>query len=346
LLTTQYSYVKTLAFNTFDIEGRRIDKIQGDRYMQSGVPPNKPHTKRSLFDILLLITLIGFIIGIPGFILSARNYAGHYSFLAENGKTLKITAARGETVTIAIQVSGTIAGYWATDGIQLTLNGVNTSLEVVAPKERTWGSTISTKMSETDETATVSGNVTLPSSIGGPEQRSISGTLSGLISYPYGGFLFSTKTLDVNVPVQLQLEPQSSTFWSGGHPFFIAFAGLEILCGGLLVLLAAWALLRTIFGKRTTPDSRSAFQIFKDWLWGLGGGIISGGIGGGLFAALLLGVGTAGFSASPHDIGEMGALICGLIALTIFLAVLKTMITDDKKPAATRPSVSAGATIR
>ncbi|GHO93670.1 hypothetical protein KSF_037180 [Reticulibacter mediterranei] len=310
--------------------------------MQSGVPSGQPRPKKKLSTILLLIALIVFIIGIPGYILSARNYADHYSFIAENGKTLKITAARGETVTIAIQVSGTIAGYWATDGIQLTLNGVNTPLTIVAPKERTWGSTISTKLSATDETATVSGNFTVPSSIGGPEQRTISGTLSGTISYPSGGFMFSTKTYDVNVPVQLQLEPQSSTFWSGGRIFFTASAGLEILCGILLALLAVWALLRTLFGKHTAPDSRDGSQIFKDWLWGLGGGIFSGGVCSGLLAALLLGAGTGGFSAPPDDINEIGLLICGIIALTVFLAVLKTMITDDKKPATTKPQVPAG----
>jgi hypothetical protein len=310
--------------------------------MQSGVPPNQPRPKKKLSTILILIALIGFIIGIPAYILSARNYAGHHSFLAENGKTLKIIAARGETITIAIQVSGTIAGYWATDGLQLTLNGVNTPLTVVAPKERDWGSTISTKMSATDETATVSGDVMLPSSISGPEQRTVSGTLSGTISYPSGGFLFSTKTLDVNVPVQIQLEPQSSTFWSDGRIFFIASAGLEILCGILLALLAMWALLRTLFGKHITPEVRRTSQTFKDWLWGLGAGIFSAVACGGLLAALLLGAGTGGFSAPPGDINDMGLLICGIIALTVFLAVLKTMLTDDKKPATTRPQMPAG----
>jgi len=296
--------------------------------MQSGGPPsNKPRAKWPLFSILLLIALIGFIIGIPGYILSARNYAVHYSFLAENGQTLKITADRGETIIIGIPVNGTIAGYWATDGIQLSLTGVNTPLMVVAPKEREWGSTISTKMSETNETTTVNGSVTIPSSVGGPEQRTISGTLSGTISYPSGGFLFSTQMLNVNVPVQIQLEPQSNMFWSGGYPFFIAFAGLEVLSSMLLALLAAWMLLRTIFSNRTGNTS----PIPKYWLQGLVLGILFGGFIGGLFFALLVYC-VDGPSASPPDILNMSELTCGLIALAIFLAILKVMITDDKKP--------------
>src|SRR5690242_15489833 len=136
--------------------------------MQSDIPPNQPQrSKKGFFGILLIIALAGFIIGVPGYIFSARNYASHYAFLAQNGKPLKITAARGETVTIVMQVEDGIAGYWASNGIHLTLEGVSSRLTVVAPKERDWGSTISAKMSQTNETITVRGSVTLPSSIGG-----------------------------------------------------------------------------------------------------------------------------------------------------------------------------------
>lgn len=292
-------------------------------------------------QFLLILALLGLIIAIPGYIQTAHNYAEHYNFVAHNGQPLKIVAARGDTVTISLPVKAGISGYWASDqGLDLSLDGISTPLPVVEPKKQGWGDDLHASVSEIGEDFTIAGSATIPSSIGGAEQRVLSGTFSGRIYYPKvaGVFQFQETTLDIQVPVQIQLMPQGSQRQSSGQLSFEIFAGIAILCGALLLLRALWALLRTFAGllKPETPETRSRVQIRNDWFWGLGAGAGFAAICGGVLAFLLIGISTTG-SSNPHppgDISSLGWLACGLVALSVWLGTIAVMIKDDKKQGA------------
>ncbi|MBO0796154.1 MAG: hypothetical protein J2P36_35125 [Ktedonobacteraceae bacterium] len=297
--------------------------------------PRTRNNRRTLSVGLLLFALLGFVVGTAGYILSARNYSSHNAFLVHNGQPLKVTTARGENITLALQINDGISGYWASDqGLELRLDGVDTPLLVVGPKEQTWGSTITTSSKDTGE-FTVAGSVTLPSSISGPETRPLSGTLSGRIVYPSGGILFQDKVLDISVPIQIQLIPQGSQLWSGGRLLFDIFAGLDLLCGALLLLLAVWPLLRAIFGKRGTRESsapRDSWQQFKDWLWALGGGLFLAAVCTLLLVGLFAGLTSAGISTpAPDDVRGLNLLMPGIVGLSVLLGLVGAMLKDESQ---------------
>jgi hypothetical protein len=294
-------------------------------------------SKKRLSGKLLIIALLGFIITIPGYIFFTHTYASNYAFLASNGKLLKVTTARGETVTLGLQVEHGIDRHWASNqGLTLTLDGVSTPLQVVEPKEKDWDDTINTNRSLENMTFIVKGQLTIPSSIGGPEQRTLSGMLNGSIDYPAGGHFFENRTVDIYIPVQIQLEPQAKILRSDGRIFFDLFVGLGLLCGTVLVLLAVRRLRRTLFRMRENPASRSGWQIFKDWFYGLGTGAISTVICGVVLGGLLMNASTGGLSISPNDAVGSAFLISGLVGLSAGVSVLTFMVQDDKKQTGTR----------
>ena len=134
-------------------------------------------------------------------------------FQKSSGDSLNIVAARGESITLNIQVSDGVPGYWASDtGLVLTLDGVSLPLTVLSPQADNWDKDGFVTCCD-QHTTTMTSTLTIPSTIGGPKQRSLSGTLAGMIVYPVEGpaaglapfGTYKDQTLNVSIPVHLQL---------------------------------------------------------------------------------------------------------------------------------------------
>ncbi len=208
----------------------------------------------------LVISLIGLVLGTPGWIISgvlAANAASVSLSYGTNGgppESLTITAARGETLTWTIHVGDGIPGYWASDtGLVLSLDGDAPSLVVLRPQPDTWDQAGSVEIFTTGATAglTITTTLTIPASISGPDQRSLSGSLAGTLEYPSETGInlgngpvpvYVDQTLDINIPVHLQLVSSGLLPWVSGLLPSYLFAGEDLLSG--VVLLASLVLMR------------------------------------------------------------------------------------------------------
>jgi len=167
----------------------------------------------------------------------------------QNNQPITLTTARNESFILAIQIDDGINGYWASPGglsLNLNVDGEDMSFVVVPPRPQGWNGAVVTTSSSDGVSYKVSGTVTLPASIGGPEQRLLTGTLTGKIVYAQGPGYITDQSIDVNVPVTLQLVSQSSYLWSSGTILYEIFVWLDILSAVILLLLAAIPLVRAI----------------------------------------------------------------------------------------------------
>lgn len=285
--------------------------------------------KNRLSQLLFIIALIGLLVGIPGYILSARNYASHYAVLARNEQALTITTARNEAITWGLELSDGIPGYWASSqGLHLNFKEIDEPILIVAPKAQTWGDKIQTTNSESDESLIVTGKIIIPPSVDGPEQRTLSGTISGTITYPSGGILFENKSLTVDIPVSIQLIAQNDMLLSGGWALFALFIGLTILCGVLLIILAVFALVRAL----RTPRIHSNKPGIKYWLGGITGGFFAAIVFTGVAGGALMAFSTNGEATfAPSDTTLLGFLITGIIGLSIWLAIISSTVSDKRQ---------------
>ena len=111
-----------------------------------------------------------------------------------------------------IQVTNGIQGYWASDtGLVLTLDGVSSPPTVLAPQADSWDKDRIVKCCA-QQNITMTSTLTVPSTISGPKQRSLSGTVAGTIVYlveaaDLGAFrsYYEDHTFNVSIPVHLQL---------------------------------------------------------------------------------------------------------------------------------------------
>ncbi|MBO0793327.1 MAG: hypothetical protein J2P36_20575 [Ktedonobacteraceae bacterium] len=285
----------------------------------------KSHTTGRRFQWLLpalvLLVMLLALIGIVGYALAARNYATHSGFLAKNGMPLKIVAARGEIISLSVKIPVAHLGYyWATDqGVRVTLDGVRTPLMVIGPKPKDWGDTINTISGSADDSLTVTGSVTVPSLIDGPERRSLSGQLSGTILYPSAGLnSFHEETVDISVPLQLQLMPPATI---EGRFLFDAFSLWNIVFCGVLFL----GLFAALIWSLVSPRHRGLTV-----LGNLGGGIFVGIICAlilwGLFAlSTSIGISTPLNDEISHR-NLLMACIAGGSLLVIYITVLADML--------------------
>jgi hypothetical protein len=270
-----------------------------------------------LLPALILLVMLLALIGIVGYTLAARNYATHSSFLAQNGMPLKIVATRSEIIALSVEIPVANRGYWATDqGIILTLDGVRTPLVVIGPKPKDWGDTISGSV---DDSLTLAGSVTIPSSIGGPLRRSLSGQLSGRILYPGAGRIsFQEETTEINIPLQLQLMPSGTI---EGRLLFDAFSTWNIVFFGVLFL----GLFAILIWSLVSPQHR--------------GPTVLGNLGGGIFVGIICALILWGLFALSTSIGMstplndeishrnlLIACIAGGSLLVIYITLLADML--------------------
>ncbi|EFH90627.1 hypothetical protein [Ktedonobacter racemifer] len=225
--------------------------------------------KHVIFSLAVLDFLLLLLLGIPGYIITSHSYASQTVFVVHKDKPLTLTTAQGTNVMLGFQIDGSLNNYWASpNGLTLTLDGVNQPLTVVEPKERNWDDSIHTTASDPGNSLDVVGTLTIPAFISDSQQHTLKGTLSGSIVYPTPGrdpnssdssgplFAFHNETVNVNTPIQIQLESQGSFLWSSGYlPFEIFYWADIVLCVGL-VLLTIVALIRAITARSRAGTQR------------------------------------------------------------------------------------------
>lgn len=218
------------------------------------MPSQKDSYQKRLFGRLSLFILPALLVGSVGYILSVRNYMSQITYKANNHQSLNVTTSRGESFIFTLPLpldTAAIGDYWASiGGLTMKLEGENTPLTVVEPKAQTWDNTINVALysgsnSSSHSPSLITGNVSIPASISGPEERVVSGTISGEITYPVyqnTPLSFTDQTTTINIPIYLRLVPQWSHLWSSGYLFFALCAALFFpICLGIF-LLAVWAL--------------------------------------------------------------------------------------------------------
>lgn len=237
------------------------------------MPSQKDSYQKRLFGRLSLFILPALLVGGIGYSLSVRNYTNQIVYKANNHQSLNVTAARGGSFIFALPLpldKSAIGDYWASiGGLTMRLEGVNTPLTVVEPKAQTWSNSINVALysspnSFSSSPSLITGSVTIPSSIGGPEERVLSGTVSGKIIYPvlYTPSGFTDQTTTITIPIRLHLVPQWNNLWSSGYLFFVLCAALLFLiCLGIF-FLAVWALV-SVFANKPVLTPGSAIRVAR-----------------------------------------------------------------------------------
>lgn len=222
----------------------------------------------------------------------------------------------------------------------LHFQGGEAPLTFVGPKARDWGDTIThtticnplCPTNNGPEYLFIQGTITIPSSIGGPEERVLSGTLSGFITYPSSdGITFTESSLQVNVPVQFHLEPSGSLAWSSGLIFFDLSVGLLLLiCVGLVLLAGAhlrYALVRERTAARlgmTGRNRQEGKHIFRTVVRRVAIsliGLIPTALCTGLLEGVLIATTSLPDIPQPDLLFPLNLLIPGLFGLSILLGV-------------------------
>lgn len=236
------------------------------------MPSQKESSQKRLFGRLSLFILPALLVGGVGYILSARTYTNQIVYKATNHQSLNVTTARGESFIFALPLpleQGAIGDYWASSGgLTMKLEGENIPLTVVGPKAQTWGNTINIALYSNVNNSSpslITGSVAIPSSLSGPEERVLSGTISGEIFYPIyqnGPLGFTDGMTTITIPIHLHLVPQWSYRWSSGYLFFALCAALFFLiCLGTF-LLALWALV-SVFAHNPVIAPGSAIRVAR-----------------------------------------------------------------------------------
>lgn len=196
--------------------------------------------------LLFLVFLIAFLLFIP----ANAHYDSGTHFSATNGNPLTITGAPGELVSISVNAGSSVSGYWATDGMTLSLNGpANFSATIVAPRDRDWSSEISTSADNPDSDMMLNGFFTIPSNLGASGQT-FTGQISGNVQYPADeGFAFTESQKAVSIPVRLLLVDPTVFFLSTPFPLY-AVTGLGAF---VLLILPAFFRLTDVRRKSAFP---------------------------------------------------------------------------------------------
>jgi hypothetical protein len=184
-------------------------------------------------------------VGLPGYVVAGRAYASQHAFVSQHQRPIEMTAARGETMVLGVEIDNGVGGNWASpSGLDLVLDDVDVQLRVIAPKHQDWGDRLDVSSKYGLDSYDVTGSVTIPEAIPGPEERTLTGKLTGQLVYPSGGVLFTDYTEEVSIPVRIRLASQSSFRWSGGGLPFHGFAWADVALASVLVALAVIAVVR------------------------------------------------------------------------------------------------------
>ena len=196
--------------------------------------PAKPQNSFLLEGRGLILFLV-FLLALVGLIIFGASYNSSTHYSAASGTPLTITGAPGETVFITINAGNSINGLWASSGgISFSVSSFSTpAIGIAAPKDPSWSDSIETDSKSTDDPINISTSLVIPTP-SNPSMTTITGQISGDISYPDESFYgsFEDKSTNVSIPVRIILIPASTVFVSEQLPLYVA-TGL-----GILLLLA------------------------------------------------------------------------------------------------------------
>ena len=179
--------------------------------------------------ILFLVFLFALILFIS---MSVRYYNFDHVSVSP-GDTLNITGAPGERIFVNINAGSSINGDWASNrGVTLTLNTLNFSTQLVAPRSADWSDFISTQSNQQSESFTVYGSFVLPPTLA-TNSQAISGQIVGDVTYSadQGGGVFADGSTQINIPVQLTPITSSDVFFNQQLPLY----GVTVLDIALLL---------------------------------------------------------------------------------------------------------------
>lgn len=283
---------------------------------------NSKQTSHGCLRILLVLVGVALYIGIYSFL--GGNYVSHQVVTVYNStEPLDITVTRGQSLTFEMVYDSDESNYLATPGgIYLTIESVSQPLLVVAPSPEDWGpgSTVTiTTHTYKEDTPMLAGTITLPQSIGGPEQRIIQGKLHGTITQP-----FSKTTIDQSI--RLHFVSPGEFLWSGGQLPFDLFAGASLLCALFLLWLQAR---RLLFAHQAMPPEKRLTPGAYIRLISLPGALLVG-------LAFLAQMGVAHFlmgvpgnvgSSYPMEISPLTFGILAVLALTLVVYISRLFAT-------------------
>ena len=333
-------------------------KNKDRRLEMQNMPSQKLSRREHLLGRLRLFVLPSLILGVLAYCLCVRYYESQTGFVARNGQLLNVIAARGQNITLGLRVDDAL-GYWDSEqGLTLHFQGGEAPLTFVGPKAKDWSDTIThtticnplCPQNNGPAYLLIQSTITIPSSVGGLEERVLSATLSGFITYPSpNGITFTESSLQVNVPVQFHLEPSGSLAWSSGLIFFDLSVGLLLLiCVGLVLLAGAhlrYALMRerAVAQLGMTGESRQGgkqiFRAVRRVAGRLIGGLIPTALCTGLLFGLLLATTSLPDIPQPDLLFPLNLLIPGLFGLSVLLgmqALLSGAELDRRKRSAYR----------
>lgn len=182
-----------------------------------------------------LILFLVFLLALVGLIIFGTSYNSSTHYSVTSNAPLTITGAPGETVFITINAGNSINGLWASSGgLSFAVSSFSTpAIEIAAPKDPSWSDNIETDSKSTDDPINISTSLVIPAP-SNPSVATITGQISGDISYPNESFFgsFEDKSTSVSIPVKIMLIPASTVFVSKQLPLYVA-TGL-----GILLLLA------------------------------------------------------------------------------------------------------------
>lgn len=194
------------------------------------------HPTFSRYARFIEVPLAAILLGL--FIFFGIQYRGLSSYSIHQGDApLDIQAARGQNVDITIVWTQSINGLWATGGLDLGLDGQNTGVEIVPPKDASWGNSISTQSSNSTSAINIDAIFSIPN-YAGPVSETLTGTIQGQITYPQESAFFSFQDVNesLSLPVRLHLIPAGDVLLKQVSSYAPAIL--------LLLLLGAGAFLR------------------------------------------------------------------------------------------------------
>ena len=292
--------------------------------------------KACLTCLALLLLIAGGIFSIVGYFIFGRNYISNFSYIVHNDmEKPTILAARGQRVAFDIQLGSTWQGdtAWVSPtGINLNLQGIHTSLQIVGPEQPTWHYPFTQTVKVGDSVQReASGVVTIPTSIGSPEQRLITGEIVGMVLMP-GQFGDIEK--DIYIPIQMQILPDSNYRWSSWQtPFYIITA--------INTLLLLWALthlsISHIKKDKNGEDSMELKQPVQKWSSELPGAIMGAGLFGGVLL-YIISYDNAFFLFFDNftDIGFSILLFTILLGIILWLILSDEHYDTKKRPSRNR----------
>jgi hypothetical protein len=281
--------------------------------------------------LLVLCGAVLLLVGLPGYAVATRVYAGRHAGVAREGDTIRLTAARGGRLLLGVHVDSVGSNWAAPDGLDLVFDDARLRARVVEPKGQDWGNSLSGHVSGQD----VTGSFTVPDDFAGPERRTLSGTLTGRLVYPvasdgpcgmFTSGCFTDRDQVVNVPVAIQLVPRGDEQWSGGVLAFRGLALVDLALAAILVVAAAVAIVRARAARRRRPPAGEGIGCAVGGLLAVGA-VLGLGLLGGL---LLLGLGLVG-GAAPDDVLPVNAAV--VVAVLVVMGTGSAALLADPGPA-------------